>query len=176
MTTEEAVWYLAGQDQQPTGPFAAADVLGRCKDGALAGTTLCWCEGMEGWRPLAEVEPFSEVFAGVPGEAVPEQTAPQGFDDLGRAFSKAMSLTRRKAKAVSLKMSISRQEKRRQQLLSELGEMVYTHESDIERLSQEPYADKVQQIRAEDASIESLRRDLERIEALRHADKQDDNQ
>jgi hypothetical protein len=170
MTEEEAVWYLPGRDQQPTGPFAAADVLERCHEGTVTGATLCWCEGMDGWRPLAEVEPFQEALTGAPG------AAGQGLDDLGRAFSKAVSLTRKKAKVVSLKVSISRHERRKQQLLSELGELVYKHESDIELLAQEPYVQKLEQVRAEDTAIESLHRDIERIEGSGHADQQDDNQ
>lgn len=175
MSEEEAKWYLPGRDQQPAGPYTATDVLERCQEGTVTGATLCWCEGMDGWRPLAEVEPFCAALAGAPGEAGQGQAA-QGLDDLGRAFSKAMSLTRKKAKAVSLRVSISRHEKRRQQLLSELGEMVYTHEDSREMLAREPYAERLQRIRAEDASIESLRRDLERVERLGRTDEQDDSQ
>ena len=175
MSEAEAIWYLPGQDRQPAGPFATADVLGRCKDGVLTGATLCWCEGMDQWRPLAEVEPFSETFAGVPVETRQDPTAAQGLDDLGRAFSKAMSLTRKKAKTVSLKVSISRHEKHRRQLLLELGEMVYRHESDVELLLEAPYAETVRQIRAEDESIESLRGQIERIEQAGFGDQEDDN-
>jgi hypothetical protein len=170
MSHEEPKWYLPGQDQQPTGPFATDDVLARCKVGDVGGATLCWCEGMDGWKPLAEVEPFSGVLAGAAGDA-----AAQGFDDLGKVFGRAIDFTKRKAKTAALRVTVAKHEKYRQRLLGELGEMLYQRAGDITLLSQEPYAEKLRQIEAEDESLGSLRRQIESMEKAGGAAGQEDN-
>jgi len=169
MKDDGAVWYLPGQSGQPAGPFTTEDVLAKCKAGELSGATFCWCDGMDGWKPLVEVEPFSGVFAGT-GEG-----PAQGLDDLGRAFGRAIDFTKRKARIASLRVTIGRHEKRRQQLLCELGEMVYRRERQIDLLSQEPYAGKLRQIKAEDESIGSLRRQIETVDKPGGAPAQNDN-
>jgi hypothetical protein len=159
MTDDAAIWYLPGESGQAVGPFATADVLARCRAGELSGAVLCWRQGMPDWMPLAEVEPFSELTGGLAGDP-----AGQGFDDLGKAFGRAIDFTKRKAKIASLRVTIGKHEKRREQLFAELGRMVYRQQGQAEFLSQEPYADTARQIRVDDESIESLRRQIESIE------------
>ena len=159
MNEDTTVWFLAGDDNQPKGPYRTAEVLDALTQGKLDAGNLCWKEGMPEWRPLSQVEPFSEA-------PLPTTIADKGPEtaNLGRAFSKVVGLTRKTAKTVSLKVTIGGHEKRRQQLLSELGEMLYKREADIALLSQEPYAEKLRQIQREDQSIEALRRQIESIE------------
>ena len=83
---------------------------------------------------------------------------------MGKALGKAMSATRRKAKTVSLRMSISRHEKRRGQRFAELGQRVYEHKDVLETLPQDSFSDILAQIEAEDQSIESLQEQIQRLE------------
>jgi hypothetical protein len=152
MSQEEPMWYLPGENQQPTGPFSTDDVLARCRAGDLKGETFCWCNGMDGWKPMAEIEPFSGIFAPAAGEG-----AAEGIEDLGKAFGRAIDFTKRKAKTASLRVSIGKHEKHRQQLLSELGAMLYLREADIALFSEEPYAGKLGQVKQVDQLIKSLR-------------------
>jgi hypothetical protein len=164
MKGDGAIWYLPGQSGQPTGPFTTEDVLAKCKAGDLSSTTFCWRDGMDAWKPLVEVEPFSGVFE-----------PPPPPDDLGKAFNRAIEFTKRKAKTASLRVTLGRHEKHRQQLLCELGEMVYRREHEISLLSQEPCAEKLRQLKTEDESIRSLRRQIESIEKPGSAAAQEDN-
>ena len=54
-------WYVAGEGQQPLGPFAAEQLLQSWRAGKLSNTTMCWREGMAQWLPLAQVEPFASA-------------------------------------------------------------------------------------------------------------------
>ena len=163
MDEDVAVWFLAGDDNQPKGPYRTADVLDALRRGQFNAGGLCWREGMPGWQALAEVAPFSTVPVQAVVDNAGQETTHADSPNLGRAVSKMVGLTRRTAKTVSLKMAINSHEKLRQQLLFELGEMLYKHESEIGLLSQTPYAEKLGQIKQEDQSIESLRRQIESI-------------
>lgn len=163
MTEQERLWYIPDGHQQPTGPFTTDDILERCQNGTLSGATLCWREGMSAWQPLATVEPFRDSLPEAAGGDVDSETV-EGLDELGRAFSRAMNATRRKAKTASLRVSVARHQRRRGQLFAQLGEMVYAHKDEIEVLSQEGFAEKVSQIETEEECIASLRRDMAQIE------------
>jgi hypothetical protein len=165
MSQGEAVWYLPGENQQPAGPFATDDVLARYRAGDITGATLCWCDGMDGWRPLAEVEPFSGALAGATGGAG------QGLEELGKTFSKALDFTKRKAKLASLHVVVVKHERRRQQLLSELGEMLYRRASEVALFSQAPYADKLAEVKQVDQLLGSLRDQIACVEKTGGADR-----
>jgi len=175
MNEDQAMWYLPGEGERAAGPFTTADISTRCRDGRLQPTTLCWREGMDGWRPLGEMEPFSAICADLPAATAEVPATSQGLDDLGKVFGKAVSLTRNKAKVMSLKVSMSRYEKQRRQLLLEFGEMVYRRAGDMEQLSEAPYAEKLREIRAADASLESLRGEINSIGHAGLDDHQDGN-
>jgi hypothetical protein len=169
MNEDEAVWYLAGDDNQPKGPYRAADILAALRQGQLRADGLCWREGMPDWLSMAEVAPFSTASGqGAIGDGA-QGTAYAASPNLGRAVSKMVGLTRKTAKTVSLKMAISSHEKHRQQLLCELGEMLYKRESEVALFSQSPYAEKLGQIKQEDLAIDSLRRQIESTERTRGA-------
>lgn len=55
----EAIWYLPGKEAQPTGPYTADQIILSLKNKRVKETTLCWCEGMTDWQPLAQIEPFA---------------------------------------------------------------------------------------------------------------------
>jgi tetratricopeptide (TPR) repeat protein len=63
MNQDGLLWYLPDKDQQPAGPFSTDDVLARYRTGAITGATFCWRDGMDSWKPLAEVQPFQEALA-----------------------------------------------------------------------------------------------------------------
>ncbi len=162
MTENQAVWYLPGSDNQPTGPHTTDQVLELYREGKLNRGTFCWQEGMDDWKPLSQVQHFYEILPDTSASIDTAEAEVQGFDDLGKMFGKAVSLTKKKAKIVSLKMSIGKQEKRKNQILFELGKMLYEKESDSEMLSQSPYSEKIQQAREQDKSIQALSEEIEK--------------
>ena len=164
MSGNKAVWYLPGPDNQPTGPHTIDQVLELYREGKIDRGTLCWQEGMDDWSPLSQVQQFYEILPDVSAGADTAGMETQELDDLGKMFGKAVSLTRKKAKIVSLKMSIGKHEKRKHQFLFELGKMVYEKEGDSEILGQSPYVEKIQQARAQDKSIQELHKEIEAIE------------
>ena len=164
MSGNKAVWYLPGPDNQPTGPYTVDQVLELYREGKIERGTLCWQEGMGDWSPLSQVQQFYEILPEVSAAADTAGAQTQELDDLGRMFGKAVSLTKKKAKIVSLKMTIGKHEKRKHQLLFELGKMVYDKEGDSEILGRSPYIEKVQQARAQDKSIQELHKEIEVIE------------
>ena len=164
MSENQAVWYLPGPDNQPEGPHTTDLVLELCREGKLNKDTLCWREGMDNWRPLLQVKPFCEIFHDLSTSTATATKETQELDSLGRMLGKAVSLTKKKAKIASLKMSIGKYEKRKQELLFELGKMLYEKESDNEMLSKSPYVEKIQQAKAQDKSIQALHKEIEAIE------------
>jgi hypothetical protein len=158
MSESQAVWYVPGSDNQPAGPHTTDQVLELCRQGKLDRGTLCWQKG-------PDTSPVTDT----------AEAETQGFDDLGKMFGKAVSLTKKKAKLVSLKMSIGKYEKRKHQNLFELGKILYEKESDSEMLSQSPYVEKIQQARAQDKSIQALREEIEAIENTGHVNPQSQN-
>jgi hypothetical protein len=164
MNGNQAAWYLPGPDNQPTGPYTIDQVLELCRKGKIERGTLCWQEGMDGWSPLSQVQQFYEILPDISPVADTAGTETQELDDLGKMFGKAVSLTKKKAKIVSLKRSIGKHEKRKHQILFELGNMLYEKEGDSEILGQSPYVEKIQQARAQEKSIQALRKEIEAIE------------
>ena len=164
MSGNKAVWYLPGPDNQPTGPHTIDQVLELYREGKIERGTLCWQEGMDDWSPLSQVQQFYEILPEVSAAADTAGAETQELDDLGKMFGKAVSLTKKKAKIVSLKMSIGKHEKHKHQILFELGKMLYEKESESEMLSQSPYIEKIQQARAQDKSIYELHKEIEVIE------------
>ncbi len=59
MGNDVAVWYLPGDDNQPTGPYRNDQVIEALGQGQLAADVLCWKEGMPDWKPIGQVEPFA---------------------------------------------------------------------------------------------------------------------
>lgn len=163
MSESQAVWYLPGSDNQPTGPHTTDQVLELYREGKLNRGTLCWREGMDDWKPLSQVQHFYEILPDTSPATDTAEAETQELDDLGKMFGKAISLTKKKAKIVSLKMSIGKHEKRKHQTLFELGKMLYENESGSEMLSKSPYVEKIQQARAQDESIRVLRKEIEAI-------------
>jgi hypothetical protein len=164
MSESQAVWYLPGPDNQPTGPHTANQVLELYREGKVGRGTLCWQEGMEDWSPLSQVQQFYEILPDVSPAADTDEEETQEHDDLGGMFGKAVSLTKKKAKIISLKMSIGKHEKRKHQILFELGKMLYEKEGDSEILNRSPYIEKIQQIGAQDKSIQALQKEIEAVE------------
>jgi hypothetical protein len=169
MNEKETVWYLPGGDNQPAGPYTTDQIIQWCRSGQLDGKILCWSEGMDDWRPLAETATFSNIFVESEFSNQDGQATDQEIENLGQAFNKALSFTKKKAKIVSLKMAINKHEKRKQQILFELGKMLYERESNNEILTQSPYIEKIYQARAEDESIQELRKEIEALEPGKHA-------
>lgn len=61
MEEKKPIWYIAGQDKKPKGPFAAIDLFNSIRRGQLSETTLCWRQGMKGWQSLTKTEPFQSA-------------------------------------------------------------------------------------------------------------------
>ena len=158
------IWYIPDEAGQPAGPYSADQISEWLTADQIPQTTLCWQEGMDDWRPLSEVQPFCEVLPDTYPATDTTEAETQGFDGLGKMFGKAVSLTKKKAKIVSLKMSIGKHEKRKHQILFELGKMLYEKESDSEMLTQSPYADKIHHAKAQDESMQVMRKEIEKIE------------
>ena len=93
MSENQAVWYLPGSDNQPDGPHTTDHVQELCREGKVYPNTLCWQEGMSDWMPLSQVQPFCEILPRTPDVTEAQQAELQGFEDLGKMFGKAMSLT-----------------------------------------------------------------------------------
>ena len=160
MSETESTWYLPGTDNQPAGPYPTHQVAQWLQSGEVAGATLAWREGMADWRPLAEIEEFREI--ALKSTLVVRDAQESGIQDLGKAFDKVLSATKRKARAASLRLSIRRHEKRKDQGLLELGRLFYEHGGDL--LSEAPYADQVGKVRDQDETIQQLREQSEALE------------
>jgi hypothetical protein len=158
------IWYIPDEAGQPAGPYSTEKISEWLTAAQIPRTTLCWREGMDDWRPLSQVRPFCEILPDRFPSTNEAGAEAQGFDDLGKMFGKAVNLTKKKAKIVSLKMSIGKHEKCKHQILFELGKMLYEKEGDSEILSQSPYIEKIQQARAQDKSIQTLHKEIETIE------------
>lgn len=52
--------YLYQNDQQ-AGPFTDEQIAQMIQSGLVAGTTLCWKEGMAGWKPLSTQLPTTNI-------------------------------------------------------------------------------------------------------------------
>lgn len=63
MNSDEAIWYLPGDSDQPVGPYTAAEVTEALQAGRCTAATLCWCEGMDDWQSLTDVAPFAGELA-----------------------------------------------------------------------------------------------------------------
>jgi len=159
-----AIWYISDEAGQPAGPYSADQITEWLTSAHIPQTTLCWREGMDDWRPLWQVHPFCEILSNTLPATGIAGAETQGFDDLGKMFSKAVSLTKKKAKIVSLKMSIGKHDKSKQQILLELGKMLYEKKSDSEMLRQSPYVEKILQAKAEDELIRALYKEIEVVE------------
>lgn len=59
-----AVWYLSGEGSQPAGPYTADQIFELLRKGQTPTNTLCWQEGMDDWKPLAQVDPFASALSG----------------------------------------------------------------------------------------------------------------
>ncbi len=59
MSIQSSEWYIRGEDDQPTGPFTAEELVQSLQAGRLDANTICWREGMPQWLPIGEVEPFA---------------------------------------------------------------------------------------------------------------------
>ena len=170
MNENEALWYLPGKDDQPRGPYTTDQIMQWCQTGQLDGATLCWRQGMDNWQPLTNLEPFREV---VPAKVEPAaatdvaEVAKRGMKEIRKAFGKAVSATKRKARTTSLRLSVSQHEKRKQQILYELGKMFYEGGSDL--LAQSPYSDKTQLVKAEEQAIQQLHQQIEALEKPKQA-------
>lgn len=64
MSQKDAVWYLPGEGSQAAGPYTADQIFESLSKDQTPTTTLCWQEGMDDWKPLAQVEPFASALAG----------------------------------------------------------------------------------------------------------------
>jgi hypothetical protein len=170
-----AIWYIPGESGQPDGPYTADQISEWLRTARIPHTTLCWREGMDNWIPLSQVQPFCEISPDWSAAADAAAGETQGFDNLGKMFGKAVSRTKKKAKIVSLKMSIGKHEKRKHQILFELGKMLYEKESDSEMLTQSPYADKIHHAKAQDESIQAIREEIETLENTGHVNPQSQN-
>jgi tetratricopeptide (TPR) repeat protein len=62
MNDGKPAWYLTGDDGQPAGPYPEARIVEEIQAGEHSEATLCWREGMGGWQPLGDFEPFAREF------------------------------------------------------------------------------------------------------------------
>ncbi|MBU0639259.1 MAG: DUF4339 domain-containing protein [Planctomycetes bacterium] len=159
----DPVWYLPGPDNQPAGPHTTEQILQKARAKRVNANTLCWRTGMPDWRPLAEIPEFREIapHAGRAG-ARSGRAGAVGLGEPTGVWGRVVGTTRRKAKAVSLKLSIRQHNKRKHHILFELGQLLYTRGPDL--LEQIPYKEIVQRVRDEDAAIDELREQIRTLE------------
>lgn len=69
-------WY-AGIDGKPTGPMSQDELARKLEAGVMTGETLVWREGLDGWKPLAEVGELSALVAAASAPSAPEPTPPE---------------------------------------------------------------------------------------------------
>ena len=164
MDETSTIWYLPNETNQPRGPYSTNQVLEWCRKGEVTPDTLCWCEGMETWQPLQETAPFAEA---VRPEAKTDtgEAAGRRIDEIGKVFGRALSATKRKAQATSLKLSMAQHIKKKHKILYQLGNLLYEQDKDHELLQQQSYREIVNQIRQVDRQIEQFH---EKIKALGH--------
>lgn len=155
MDSSDAVWYLTDENNQPIGPFTAEVIREWCIGGRVHGGSQCWREDQVEWRPMSDMEQFRDV---LPIQDVPAA----GIDDIGKAFGKLFHATKRKARATSLNMTVHKHEKRRRELLAELGRRFY--ESGMNTLAEAPYAELVLLMQMEDRAIAELRAQIEALD------------
>ncbi|RYD17810.1 MAG: RDD family protein [Verrucomicrobiaceae bacterium] len=66
------IWII--RDGEKTGPFHDFEVRRRIEDGELTADNVAWHEGMDGWKPLSEIELFRREFE--------KETAPTASDHI----------------------------------------------------------------------------------------------
>ena len=57
------------ENNQQTGPFPEAQLLGMIQQGRVKAQTMCWGEGMAAWAPIGQT--FPALFAGAPAPVPP---------------------------------------------------------------------------------------------------------
>jgi HIV Tat-specific factor 1 len=55
VSNTESGWYILGEDQRHTGPYAFSELKEHLKSGHLSASTLVWSEGRTDWQPLSSV-------------------------------------------------------------------------------------------------------------------------
>lgn len=67
---QDAAWYYA-IDRQRLGPVAIEELQRLRSEGVVGASTLVWCDGMDGWKPLHAALPAVDVVAEPPLSAPP---------------------------------------------------------------------------------------------------------
>lgn len=68
-----STWHVA-IDDTPVGPLSREDIAARIAAGRVTGRSLAWREGLEGWRPIAELPGLKELLP--PDEAARPSVPP----------------------------------------------------------------------------------------------------
>lgn len=81
MSTQSASWYVRGEGNRPAGPYSTEELIESRRAGRLDANTICWCEGMTQWLPLAQVEPLAAAMAppSPPGHAAAAAARPPAW-------------------------------------------------------------------------------------------------
>jgi hypothetical protein len=55
--------YYFAVNNQKTGPFVENEIEQRIRDGVITRDTLCWCSGMDAWKPVGDSRELLDRFA-----------------------------------------------------------------------------------------------------------------
>src|SRR4051812_45641864 len=58
----EKKWFVYLEDRHD-GPFSLVEIQAKIKEGSVRKDQYVWAEGMQDWKPMADVPEFSFVFA-----------------------------------------------------------------------------------------------------------------
>lgn len=73
MSDQGKIWFIYLTDHHE-GPFSAAEVAEKAKQGLVNGQTLAWKDGMAEWIPAETIPELQAAFSGGGGAAAPEGT------------------------------------------------------------------------------------------------------
>lgn len=75
--SDETEWYLQVDDEED-GPYSLDDMVQMFADGDIDAETLVWCEGMDDWDALENVDELVEVCSAKRGGPGPKKGGPSG--------------------------------------------------------------------------------------------------
>lgn len=112
----DAQWYVLLENNQQEGPMTAEAVRELVRQGRVSGQNNAWRQGMEGWKPLSQIDEFADLAGGGGQEA---------WDAVAATFERGKRGALRTMKTARIRMNIGKQRKERERLCARLGEAAF---------------------------------------------------
>lgn len=127
----EQVWHVTLSDGQQRGPLSADEVKQILAAGQATEQCYCWRTGFTNWMPLGKVPEFAEALALLHPGGRAAKAAGEGWEVLKHSLDKGKRGAIKALETAKLKMRLMKLNKQREELLTKLGEAVYTHRGEI---------------------------------------------